>query len=332
MVDHSTLPTSVDADPYERVREITEALQHRPDPDAERVLPHLQLDATEGLRDVAPRTPWPPAIDDPFPDVSGRLPEITGAQLSAETLGGGLLHHGAVLVRRMLAADDVDRIRPGMDRTIAARAIAEAGTDHEGGAPWYIPFRPSKKTAGQKGKPHLVRLVDAPRVLPDVLATYRRLGLLGAIESYLGDPPVFTANKSVLRYLERPQFVPSDYHQDGRFMDASVRAANVWVTLTDCGTDAPTLDLIPRREPTIHPTGNGNDGLDWTLSEREVDQLAGDTPVVRLELEAGDGVLFDHFLVHRSAYSPAMTKMRQAIEFWFFAPSHAPKDYQLLRA
>lgn len=334
MVDTtSTAPADTTAEEaYARVCELTDLLEQGPDAEAEQQLPYLQLEAAGGLRDRPGRTPWPPVIDDPFPTVTGRLPEISPAELSVDTVGGGILHHGAVIVRGLLDAVDVERIRDGMDRTFEARSRVEATGDRDAGVPWYVKFRPRAKTSGQKGKPHLVRLVDAPRVLADVLATYRRLGLLDTIERYLGEPPVFTANKSVLRYLELPKFVPTDYHQDGRFMDASVRAVNAWVTLTDCGADAPTLDLLPRREPAIHPTGRGQDGFDWTLSEADVEALAAGTPVVRLELQAGDAVLFDHFLVHRSAYSPTMTKMRQAIELWFFAPSAAPKEYQLLRA
>src|SRR5690606_14986679 len=104
----------------------------------------------------------------------------------------------------------------------------------------------------------LIRLVDSPRLLAEVLGTYRRLGILDTVAAYLGEAPVFTANKTVLRYLSVPDTIlPSDFHQDGRFMGGDIRALNVWSTLTDCGTDAPTLDLVPRREPCIHPTGQG---------------------------------------------------------------------------
>ena len=296
----------------------------------EQRLPYVRLDAAAALAGTPGRPDWPPTVDDPFPEVSGRLPEIGPSEITTDVLAGGILHHGAVVVRGLLGPQDVTRIRSAMDEARDARSRAQADPPEGDGAPAFVPFRPKKKTAGQKGKPHLVRLVDAPRVLTDVLATYHRLGLIDAAAGYFGEPAVLTANKSVLRYLEVPRMIPTDFHQDGRFMGAETRAANVWVTLDDCGTTAPGLDVVPRREPRIHPTGNGDNGFDWTLSQGEVEAMAGDVGIHRLDLRAGDGLLFDHFLVHRSAHDRAMTQMRHAVECWLFAASHAPPPYQPL--
>jgi len=49
------------------------------------------------------------------------------------------------------------------------------------------------------------------------------------------------------------------------------------------------------------------------------------TPIARPVLEAGDAMLFDHLLVHRTAVAPGMTRERHAIESWFFAPSAYPE-------
>ena len=294
-----------------------------------------RLEAANALRGSSGREPWPPVYPDPFPDLDGGPPEIGPDGVDEATVVGGVRHHGAVVIRGLLDAAEVDRIRTEMDRARDARLardLSEVPADVD--PTCFAPFRPGENTVGQNGKPHLIRMVDAPRVLAEVLATYRRKGLLDVIESYFDEPPVFTSNKSVLRYLETPKLRLTDFHQDGRFMGADVRAVNVWVTVTDCGTDAPTLDLVPRREPAIAPTGNGTSGFDWTISEVEAEALAaeGGTAVTRLHLRAGDAVVFDHFLVHRSGHAEGMTEMRKAIESWFFAPSHVPWAYQPLRA
>lgn len=334
MLDQATV-SPID-DPWSRVAELTASLvEGGRDVEVEAELPHRRFAAAELLRAAAPREPWPPTFADPFPDVRGALPEIGPAELSTDVVAGGILHHGAVIVRGMLDDDELRRIGRGMDLTFESRLAADdtrPGDSGESEPPWWVPFRPGQDTVGQKGKPHLIRMVDAPRVLADLLGTYRRLGLLDLLADYFGEPPVFTANKSVLRYLEVPPLLFTDFHQDGRFMGIDVRAVNVWVTLSDCGTDAPSLDLIPRREHAIAPTGNGNSGFDWTISAAEADAMAGDTPVVHLELRAGDAVLFDHLLVHRSGVRKGMSSMRKAIECWFFAPSHVPWKYQPLRA
>ena len=49
------------------------------------------------------RDVWPPELADPFPDVSGRAPEITLAELTPELLGGSLLHHGSLLIRGLVS-------------------------------------------------------------------------------------------------------------------------------------------------------------------------------------------------------------------------------------
>ena len=303
------------------------------DAEIERRLPHARLAAGAALAESPGRSPWPPELADPFPDVTAALPEIGRDDIAAASLAGGILHHGAVIVRGLLTAEEVDRLGTGIDRAFAARDAFEAADDPEP-SPWFAPFRPGRNTVGQRGKPHLVRLVDVPRLLQDVLDAYRGMGLLDAIGDYFEEPPVITANKAVLRRVEVPPTppLPTDFHQDGRFMGDDVRSVNTWVTLTDCLGDAPSLDLVPRREPAIHPTGQGDSGFDWTLSEAQVAAMAGAEGIQRMQLRAGDALVFDHRLVHRTGYDRAMTSARLAIELWCFAPSHAPPTYQPLLA
>jgi hypothetical protein len=55
------------------------------------------------------RSPWPPTYSDPFPQVSGRLPETGVAELTTDVLGGAVAHHGALIVRRMFDDAQVSR-------------------------------------------------------------------------------------------------------------------------------------------------------------------------------------------------------------------------------
>lgn len=325
--------TPYQGDPYDEVgRRTDQLLSDGPDEELEQSLPTLRYEAARRLAGQPGRDHWPPDLADPFPQVRGQFPEIGPDEVTTPTLAGGMLHHGGVIIRGLVGEPELDRLRAGMESTFAARE--EAGGDSAGRAPWFVPFRSGGNTVGQRGKVHLVRLVDSPRYLVEVLDLYGRLGLLDVIESYFGEPPVFTSNKTVLRRLELPKFVPSDFHQDGQFMGSDVRSANVWLTLDDCGPDAsaPALDVVPRREPAILPTGNAPSGFDWTLSAEEVEAAAGGTPPVRLDMKAGDALFFDLFLIHRTGFSAGMTDIRRAIEFWFFAPSSMPAKYQALRA
>jgi hypothetical protein len=64
--------------------------------------------------------------------------------------------------------------------------------------------------------------------------------------------------------------------------------------------------------------------FDWSVSETIVDEVARDAPVVAPHFRAGDALLFDHLLLHRTAVGPQMTRERYAMENWMFAPSSYP--------
>jgi ectoine hydroxylase-related dioxygenase (phytanoyl-CoA dioxygenase family) len=49
--------------------------------------------------------------------------------------------------------------------------------------------------------------------------------------------------------------------------------------------------------------------------------------IVRPLFEPGDALIFDQFLIHRTAASTDMTRDRYAIESWFFAPGAYPQRH-----
>jgi len=70
----------------------------------------------------------------------------------------------------------------------------------------------------------------------------RSLGLLPLVESYIGGEPLVSGSKCTLRLGERESPVRHVFHQDGAFLGgASARTMNIWLALTDAGTDAPGL-------------------------------------------------------------------------------------------
>jgi ectoine hydroxylase-related dioxygenase (phytanoyl-CoA dioxygenase family) len=118
----------------------------------------------------------------------------------------------------------------------------------------------------------------------------------------------------------------TNWHQDGAFLGMDIRTVNVWITLSDCGIEAPGLDVVPRRLDALLPTGTEGAIFDWSTGDPVVRAAAGDTPVVRPQFRAGDALLFDQMFMHRTAADPAMKHDRYAIESWFFAPSRYPQD------
>ena len=110
------------------------------------------------------------------------------------------------------------------------------------------------------------------------------------------------------------------WHQDGAFMGADIRSLNVWLSLSHCGDDAPGLDVVARRLDQIVPTGTDGAYMDWNVGPGMVERVAQGS-VTRPIFEAGDALIFDHMLLHRTAVDASMVRDRYAIESWFLAPS-----------
>ena len=152
--------------------------------------------------------------------------------------------------------------------------------------------------------------------------TRHRLGRV--FGSSLGERPALSANKCTVRRV--PVETDAGWHQDGAFL-GPVRALNVWLALTRCGRDAPGLDLLPRRLDHIVETGTHGSYFDWAVGAELVESLARETPIVRPEFEAGDALIFDDLLLHRTGVDSNMVRPRHAIETWCFAPSAYPQGH-----
>ena len=277
---------------------------------------------------------WPPAwsrqpLGPRLVARSDGLAAVEDGTVDADALGRGIQSHGCLLLPRAVDAARVDRLHNGIDQAYAARDVANAS---EGPAPTsgpYAPFRPApphrigptRVWASDTGG---LLTFDAPAVLFDLLDVLDALGVLTAITGYLGERPALSFDKCTLRRIAVDHI--GDWHQDGAFLGDDIRAVNVWMALTDCGVDAPGLDVVPRRVDHLLPTGTDGSYFDWSIGDGAVRREAGPNGVVRPEFHAGDVLLFDDRFVHRTAISPQMTVPRYAIECWFFAPSVYPTD------
>src|SRR5262245_1729716 len=85
LVDDGRLVDAVDT--------LADAQRVYDDPEVASTLVDLRLAAADSYDAGSGRAPWPPHYADPFPECSGRIPEITPAELSADVLGGAVTHH-----------------------------------------------------------------------------------------------------------------------------------------------------------------------------------------------------------------------------------------------
>ncbi len=292
----------------------------------------LRLDAVpEAVTRSTPRPQWPPNLSDPFPGLLG-IPEIAARDLTWQVLGGAVLHHGSLLVRGLVDADTAARMRRGIDEALdaydaydayqAAGAGAQASSAY---APLPIPTsEPLAATRSWSRESGGVWAAESPRLFQTLLALYRSQGVLDAIGGYLGEQPLLSVGKTVFRRAEPDG--QGLFHQDGAFMGADIRTMNVWTALSDCGEDAPGLEVVGRRVPYIVQTGTPGAVFDWAVARIEAERAADGAPIVFPRFSAGDALIFDQFMLHATGVKPGMTKRRYALESWFFAPSSHAAD------
>jgi Phytanoyl-CoA dioxygenase (PhyH) len=303
--------------------------RERRDPVVERELVRVRHEAFDAL----PSSPSdaPPRVE-PRGDarVEQGLAVVGPEQLSTETVRDAILSRGSVHVPGFISPARAEELADGIDRTFAAcDARAEPGTTEDSDG-WYQPFKlPASWNPGTRRKWNrdggAIWAADSPRLLFELLDTFERLGMREVISSYLGERPIVSMNKSVLRRVSAGAGA-GDWHQDGSFLGAEIRSLNVWLALSECGRDAPGMDLVPLRLDGIVETGTEGANFDWTVSPKVVDEAAGDAGITRPVFQAGDALLFDHLCLHRTASDASMTRARYAIETWFFAPSTYPSD------
>ncbi len=304
------------------------------DADLEARLVKWRRQAFIALPPAEGRPDWPPTLPDPFPDQVGP-PEIQRHQLSADVLGGAILHHGCLIVRGLLSEPEADRRRADIDRAFDGYdAFWEEGQTAQPTAPWYRPF-PMPIDEDMADARRFVRsgegvwTAESPQILFDVVESFKAAGLGEAIGGFLGERPVISLGKSTLRRV--PITTGTDWHQDGSFMGVDIRTVNVWLALSHCGDDAPGLDIVARRLPGLVERGTPGAYFPWSVAPDKAAAAAEGTSIASPTFAPGDAVLFDHLCLHRTGIRPGMTKTRYAIESWFFAPSaYPPKQLPLV--
>jgi hypothetical protein len=153
---------------------------------------------------------------------------------------------------------------------------------------------------------------------------FEQAGLPALVRDYLGEPPMVSGQKTTLR--KATPDVPGAWHQDGKFM-GPVRALNMWLSLSRCGDEAPGLDIVPRRLDDFVTTETDEAAFTHMISQRQAEQAAGETGVLRPIFEPGDALFFDEMFLHKTGSDPSMPNPRYAIESWFFGGSAFPTEY-----
>lgn len=308
----------------EAISLLTDANRSRNDAAIETELRDLRHRAFDLVDHPAPTEP--PERVRASTDEPGPLPELSAAELTLGSLRAGMASHGCVLVRGLISPTRAGRLAEGVDRALEAFDASEAATE-PGAAPWYVPFSPEPGRYPLVTRRVWVRAsgavwtVDSPHMLFELTEMVAETGLVDLITQYLGERPALSARKCTLRRV--PVDTDTNWHQDGAFLGQDIRTLNLWLVLSKVDRDSPGLEIVPRRLDSVLPTGTEGAIFDWSVSPAVVSEVP--TEPIRPEFEAGDALLFDHLLLHRTAAGPGMTRERYAMENWFFAPSTYPE-------
>jgi hypothetical protein len=304
------------------IERLTAENRARPDRATERRLLRLRHIAGTRMLDAAGDRPEHAAPD------AGRLPaglpEVAPAELTPGLLRAGILRDGCLLVRGLVPRDDAVAFAGLIDRAFAER---ERGAQAAAG--YYEEFEPHPRFNPVAERPWIkegggVLAADSPLLSFRMLELFRAAGLPELVAGYLGEPGLFTVQKTTLRKAEPS--VPGAWHQDGAFL-GDVRALNLWLALSRCGDKAPGLDIVPRRLDTLVATQTDDAVLSYQVSQRKAEEAAGATAIVRPIFEPGDALFFDELFLHQTGSDRDMPNPRFAIENWFFGATGFPSEF-----
>ena len=257
------------ADPAARLAELREAGQAPRSAEKDRQIREVRhLAGVEAVKVPPPKPDLiEPAASSPPRGEDSNCPEIAADELTPELLRAAVLEGGCLLVRGLMPEQEAREMADGIEQAFSDRIdLRENGGKAGGGfyeelvpeSPYELTVRDWIEEGGG------VLAVDSPKLFVDMVDAFDRAGLRDVIAGYLGESPLISANKCTLR--KATPDVTGAWHQDGRFM-GDVRAMNVWLSLSDCGEDAPGMDLVPTRLDDYVATGTEGTWLDTQVSD-----------------------------------------------------------------
>lgn len=281
-----------------------------------------------GIERGQPPLPEQHQLTDPFPGLRGRPPEVRLDELDADLLRRVLRFHGCVLVRGLFGPTSVARLIEDVDRMADAFETWLASPERPTTPSWFEPLDAPgaalpleyRSWCGALGTYYAA---DGPRAFLDLVDAFHEVGLPELLTEYMREPVLLALEKTSLRRV--PASVPSAWHQDGYKFGVDNGLVNVWVALSPCGRDAPTVGVVPRRATEILPLHDGST-VAWEIDPGALAAFAGDLPLLELEMQPGDGVIFDEMLVHGTIARPQMPNLRYGADAWFFPVSGFPVD------
>ncbi|MDH3706272.1 MAG: phytanoyl-CoA dioxygenase family protein [Acidimicrobiia bacterium] len=303
---------------------LTDANRATADPVLARHLVRLRHDAWSEIERSGPDG-WDRDVPDLFAGVD-RIPEVDAGELTAEMIRSAQLHHGGLVVRRLLSQEWCERLKVSVDR--AWEAIERYRETKQLDPDWFDPLDLDQYGLTMASRAWVLNsgtgyVPDSPRLLFELLEAFDDSGIKPVIADYFEEEPALSWIKLAQRRLAPD--AKGGWHQDGAVYGMTARTLNLWLPITRCGDVAPGLEMYPRRLDDMVDTMSDTGTEGFSATADAVQALTDEVPADRPVFEAGDAALFDQFLLHQTAAGEHYTEQRYGFECWFFAPSTYPE-------
>lgn len=196
-------------------------------------------------------------------------------------------------------------------------------------------------TALDSSPPTSLPMTALPLRADEVLRAVAASAAAAPLVQALGPAPWCNLAQSWLRH-GRP---PHGWHQDGALRhdflahagrpapaDAALEMRTLWIALTPCGEDAPSLQWLQAPLPALlNPEAltpaavAARFGSDFGSDAMRPAMPHVTRPAMpHAVLQAGDALLFDGLCLHRTHWRPGMTQPRLSLELRFFRADAVP--------
>ncbi|NQX89542.1 MAG: hypothetical protein HRT77_12855 [Halioglobus sp.] len=263
------------------------------------------------------------------------IPEVVVADLTVDRLREAMSVHGGLIIRNLFNGPEIEALKHAIDQVLGVFDLPRKQRNQMA-TPYFNPPENMASIMPEKeeelaalryfnGAGGGAMCVEAPCVAEALLQLYEKYGVKKWVADYLGENPVLSVKKWMLRRSTLP-IAESGWHQDGAFMGTDINSINLWIPLSDCGglTGAPGMDIVPKRLYSIGSAEGAS--FDWSVSDEIVQGGAFGVQPVAPEFSAGDAFFFDHMYLHRTQAGVNFDKVRYAIETWFFGSTTFPKS------
>lgn len=167
-----------------------------------------------------------------------------------------------------------------------------------------------------------------------IFGTFVRSEAYQIYERLYGNYVAFPLLKCIFRY-QRPDHINSflPYHQDADGTRVEHHIVNCWTALDECGAHAPGIELINCPLHELHSDLFVYETLDKVgpdLLQKKLDDVMsrfGCYGITRPIFQPGDGIIFDHLVMHRTYFNPDMIRPRMSLEIRASHPDVLMKGY-----